>query len=727
MTISGWLKQRDWRWLGINYALPFLFYLILTLVITWPVVRDFATLTAGDNDDVRHYMWFLWHIKEWFLGHQSLYTAPQLYYPAGISTFAQSTGPLNGILALPFWPWGPAAAFNGLMLMGQALTGYMMYLLSREMGARITSALFAGLLFLVFPIHLATVFGRLDLAFLGLLPLIVWALHRAMTPTRSRWWSVVVAIILLLTLLHHGLVFIFALMLVAFFGIVFFFQANRHEWGLLGRRLALLGISSLILAGPLLFAMASISRDPAYFVDMNQATINYQPDFIELLIPAPNSRLLGEAALQVIWKFNLVTNSVETWIYVTGTGLFLALVALFSRQKRALPWLLFFLIMALLALGPSLQLFGRRQFTEYGLEIILPYALLTALPGLEFLRTPGRFMMVGSIGLAMGAAFGLDWLGHRFPKAEWPLTALFMVVLLLEVWPQSWPQGQMLEISPFYEQIAGDDEMYGIFDLPLKDHPQQSVLDYSARYQMFQMTHGKGIANGYISRPYKDHPIFPCLIPEIAPANEVTITGVPVSCADNTLYDLASNDFRYVVWHKAQDGGQGFEPGSWGEEQAKAFIARYFEGQDPVYEDDLLVVYAVPPVEQLESQPLVVALADNWYGREESWRWAGSPATLRLTVDQPINAYFTLVPAIFYQPDGGPGGRLTVALDDGWSTTITIYPDELVSIPIALPAGTHDLSLELEAGNFRPADHGGTDPRELSFAIRSIDFMVGGE
>jgi hypothetical protein len=98
-----------------------------------------------------------------------------------------------------------------------------------------------------------------------------------------------------------------------------------------------------------------------------------------------------------------------------------------------------------------------------------------------------------------------------------------------------------------------------------------------------------------------------------------------------------------------------------------------------------------------------------------------------LTVDQPINAYFTLVPAIFYQPDGGPGGRLTVALDDGWSTTITIYPDELVSIPIALPAGIHDLTLELEAGNFRPADLGGTDPRELSFAIRSIDFMVGHE
>jgi hypothetical protein len=301
-----------------------------------------------------------------------------------------------------------------------------------------------------------------------------------------------------------------------------------------------------------------------------------------------------------------------------------------------------------------------------------------------------------------------------------------MIVLLLEVWPRSWPQGQMLEVSPFYNQLAADDEMYGIFDLPLKDHPHQSALDYSARYQILQMTHRKGIANGYISRRYQNHPIFPCLIPEIPPPSEITINGFPVSCLDHTLNDLASNDYRYVVWHKGGAGDPAFEANTWGQAQARALIAQLFEGQKPVYEDELLVVYAVPMMDQIESKPLVVTLDDNWSGREESWRWAGSPATLRLMVDEPLEAYFTLVPAMFYQPDGEPGGRLTIALDDGWSTTVTIYPDEPVSIPISLPAGSHDLTLTLEAGNFRPADQGSSDPRELSFAIRSIDFLVPG-
>jgi hypothetical protein len=594
-----------------------------------------------------------------------------------------------------------------------------MYLLSRELGNRLSGALFAGLLFMVFPIHLATTFGRLDLAFTGLLPLALWALHRAMTPSRSRWWSVITAAVLLLALLQHGLLFFLVALSLAFFSVIFLFQSAKEDRKLVWRRLLLVAVSSLLLAGPLLLAMGTASRDPAYLVDMNLASVDFQPDFIEFFLPPPYTRLLGESALQVIYRHNLVNSSIETWIYVTGVGLILSLIALFSRQKKALPWLLYSLLMALLALGPSLQLLGRRQFTEYGLEIILPYAVLTAIPGLEFLRTPGRFMLAGAIGLAIGAAFGLDWLARRFPKAEWPMTALFMFLLLAEMWPQPWPQGGFPELSPFYDQIAGDDEMYGIFDLPLKDRPEQSALDYSSRYQILQMSHGKGIATGYISRPYRTHPVFPCLIPEITALPDVTFNGKPTACWDNTLYDLAANNYRYVVWHKPQAG----DLDSWGQEQAGVIVSKLFEGQEPIYEDDLLAAYAVPGIEQIEPQPVIITLDGSWSGREESWRWAASPAVVRFVANRPINLTMTLVPAMFYQPDGEAEGQLTVALGDSWSTKVAISPDVPVSIPLYLEAGVQELTLSLEAGNFRPADQGGSDPRQLSFAIRSMDFM----
>jgi hypothetical protein len=724
LKIPGFLTGREPRRLIVNHVLPLLFYFGLVLLLSWPVVRDFSTLTAGDNDDVRHYIWILSHLKEWVLGREPLYSAQQLYYPAGITTLIMSTGPLNGLMALPFWSWGPVAAFNGLMLFGQALSGYAMYLLSRELGSRLGSALFAGTFFIVVPIHLAVNEGRLDLAFLGLLPLALWALHRAMTPERSRWWAVIVALFLLLSLLQHGLLFVLAFISVVFFGVVFLFRAEKESRDELGRRLALLAVSCIVLVGPLLLIIARASRDPDFLIDMNQASSYYQPDFVELFLPPPNSRLLGAGALQAISRFNLVNNSVETWIYLTGTGLLLSLVALIGRQKKAYPWLLFSLIMAVLALGPSLKLFGRRQFTEYGLEIILPYVLLTALPGLEFLRTPGRLMFVGSIGLAIGAAFGLDWLSRRFPRAAIPLTLLAMALLLLEIWPRPWIQGAMPAVSPFYGQIAQDEEMYGLFDLPIKGNPEYAVPDYSSRYQILQLSHGKGIANGYLSRTYRIHPVFPCLIPEIKSTPDVTVNGQPVSCADNTLYDLAANGYRYVIWHKPHSGDPAYQPGSWAEEQARAFISKFFEDQEPAYEDDLLVAYAVPPLDQIPPQPLLITLANNWYDREDSWRWAASPAVVRISAARPMSITLQITPAFFYQSDGLAEGQLTVELADDWATAVPIYPDVPVKIPLSLRAGVNELALSLHAGNYRPADQGASDPRQLSFAIRTLDFNV---
>ena len=64
---------------------------------------------------------------------------------------------------------------------------------------------------------------------------------------------------------------------------------------------------------------------------------------------------------------------------------------------------------ALLSLGPTLKVMGEGQFTEYDLTLPLPYAFLTALPGLGSWRTPGRFILVSYVGLAVAASFGLAW------------------------------------------------------------------------------------------------------------------------------------------------------------------------------------------------------------------------------------------------------------------------------------------------------------------------------
>ena len=42
------------------------------------------------------------------------------------------------------------------------------------------------------------------------------------------------------------------------------------------------------------------------------------------------------------------------------------------------------------------------------LPIAMPYDALQHVPGLDVMRTPGRFMMLGSVGFSIAAGFGLS-------------------------------------------------------------------------------------------------------------------------------------------------------------------------------------------------------------------------------------------------------------------------------------------------------------------------------
>jgi len=79
-------------------------------------------------------------------------------------------------LALPFWPWGPAATHNATVLLSLTLSGYAMYLLARALGFARGVALFAGTLLLLSPMSLADVQAHLTKVFLATLPLTLLAL-----------------------------------------------------------------------------------------------------------------------------------------------------------------------------------------------------------------------------------------------------------------------------------------------------------------------------------------------------------------------------------------------------------------------------------------------------------------------------------------------------------------------------------------------------------------------
>jgi hypothetical protein len=715
------------RYLLVEYSLPLVLFAALSLALSWPAVRDFSTKLISSGGDARHNLWVLWHYKEALLGSATWFQTDLLYYPEGASLLTHGLGPVMALFALPFWPWGPVTAHNGAVLVGFGLTGYFMYLLARGLELRREVAFFAGLMLLTAPMHMAGLWGHMTKVFLGLIPLALLALHHSLNSRRSRWWVVAAALVVLATVLHSGYQFIFTVLVAGLHVLATLLTTTPVGRIAILKRCLLLAAAGLVIVSPMLFATLRASQTESVSVSRSLESLNNRPDLVEFILPAPISRIFGQPVREFFSTRN-VKPTIETAVSLSFTGLLLSLLALLKSKWQGRWWVLFTVLFAGLALGPALKLLGRTYFTEYGLPVILPFVLVTRLPGLDFIRASGRFMMVGYVTFALAAAYGLAWLSGRYPRLARPIILAASLLLLVETWPRSWPQEILRPVPQFYQQLAGDPALYGVFDLPVKPAEEVSYVGYASHYQMYQMTHGKGIPSGYLSRVYDVHPLFPCVIPEQQSSQpDVLVNGRRSECDRNFLFDLAYFDYRYVVWHRPDPDYTYYRPEGWAERQTARLIASYFTGQEPLVADDLVTVYTVPPLSETAARlSPVIGLKDNWYKREVGQRrWARSPATLYLSIPQGGRFVLEITPERIFEPGPdqvvGSRGTLQVKLDGVLVATVEIKSGQVTSIPLDLSAGVHSVSLALEAGNFRPGDYGSDDYRWLSFAIRSVN------
>jgi hypothetical protein len=723
---SSW---RSWR----EHGLVLLAYLILSIGLTWPLVPNFTGSLTGMGDN-KHHLWMLWHTRQALLGQDSLFHTSLLYYPYGVTLLTNALGPLMGFFVLPFWPLGPEAVYNGAVLIGFWLTGYCMYLLARGLGFEPEAAFFAGIMLLASPMHLAAVYGHLPQTFIGLPPLALLTLHYALDLRRSKWWALAVGVIMLLCILHSGEQFVFAGLAIMFFALAIWFAAKREQRRFLLLRGLLISVSVLVLTVPLLYAIGLAASDPNIIVDRNLESFDHQPDLVQFFLPVEFSRLLGTISAVKLFP-TCVKSPMETAVYLSWTGLLLCIIAQIGGDKRARRWLLFLLVSMVIALGPTLKVLGRSRFTEYELPIILPYALLTALPGLDFWRTPGRFMLVGSIGLGIAASFGLTWLRCKLPPGlRGPVTVAVIAIVLAEIWPKPWPQERMRPVPEFYRQIAHDQDRYGIFDLPIRPFQEMTFSSwyvyYSSYYQMYQLTHGKGIASGYIARPYTVHPVFGHLISESTSdavvRDDMRVNGQPVNRYANAEYELARNGYRYVVYHKPQDWYPEYKPGSWGERISQQFIREVFGQRTPVVDDKLITVYQVGTVtETAQSLTTTIALMESteacWRERITGKRWGISPATFYIASPNPELAYLEVSLADIVDKSGRwiGGGVLILESAHSISTSASIISNGVVTLPLVLAPGSQIITLTLQRDSRQ-----GDAPSYLNFAINYVNLLT---
>jgi hypothetical protein len=334
--------------------------------------------------------------------------------------------------------------------------------------------------------------------------------------------------------------------------------------------------------------------------------------------------------------------------------------------------------------------------------------------------------MFGFLVFAISASYGLAWLTQHIPRLRRGIVFVAIALVLLEAWPEPFPQEALAPVPQFYQQIATDREQYGVFDLPLKSSGSLSwnwtTAYFSSYYQIFQMTHRKGIASGYISRTYGEHPVFADIMADAI--QQLRIDGHPAAYVD-FQQTLARNNYRYAVLHKTL-----FTDPSKGDTknlaESQALLTAAFGTQPPIVDDDLVKVYQVDP----NLQQIELHWGQNWsdLDKKAQARWAVSPATLDVVAPAARAAVLQITPAFIHDPqsEGGLGanGVLHIQVGPSFSKDVTITAGQPISVPITLQPGSQTITLSLQAGNFQPSQYGQKDTRTLSFAVNAIDLQT---
>ena len=184
--------DRAWR----LHLLVLAAYLLLTLIMTWPLVREFTTAIPGDGFDGWQNFWNQWWIKVALIDQQSNpLVTDLLYHPTGVSLYFHTLNPFNGLTTLPIQlAFGLIPAYNSAILLAWILGGYGVFLLVRrqltstdcQLTIANASAFLAGAIFTFSPFHMAHLLGHMQVLSLQWIPFYVLYLLRSLDAVNQR-------------------------------------------------------------------------------------------------------------------------------------------------------------------------------------------------------------------------------------------------------------------------------------------------------------------------------------------------------------------------------------------------------------------------------------------------------------------------------------------------------------------------------------------------------------
>lgn len=454
-------------------------YAALTLLMTWPLAVRGGDHQLGGGADPWLFIWTIgWNAHALAQAPWAIFDA-NIFYPRG-NTLAYSEhliGP--ALLAAPvIWITGNAVLGTnvaaGASVFLCALGGYF---LGRRLGLSRGGAFLCGLIFAFTPPR----FGRIyqpHQAAIYFVPFALGFLHTYLRQGRARDLRRAAAMLSLQALTSgHGtaLLVLGAAIMIAHH----FLAGGALEWRKRLRDTGVAGVLLLVPAALLCIPYWRARRDAGLVRTLDDAGV-------------AGSSWLATTSRVDTW----LTSQLPPWpwrqaepdvaLFPGVLVLLLAAAGVVAARRSRVAWL--FLAMLLvtiwLTIGPP---FGIWQFVSW-------------IPGLNFIRVPSRFMLLGMLALAVLAALGFERLAARLPRRQRIAAAAAAAVLLAAEFASLPIDLRLHHIRPYPIDRWLDTvpKPFSLVEIPV---PQSSlkplVVRRHAEYMLHSMAHFQPIVQGY--------------------------------------------------------------------------------------------------------------------------------------------------------------------------------------------------------------------------------------
>ena len=513
------------------YLAVLLIYVILAVVLTWPLATHLFTHIPGSYNwafDEYTFVWNSW----WFrysllnLGESPLHST-HIFYPITVDLILYTYNFFNVLISFPLQPFLPLTVIGNLtFLFSIAMSGFSAFLLAEyllrttEHRLRVPrivpyAAFFAGLVYGFSSYRMVyAAIGHNDIWSTAWIPF--YTLYLLKTVREPRWRNALMAGLFFALAMYCEMIFgvLLAMMTVLILLFVLGRQGRKQvAGGLLSlfKRLVLAGGLAALLYLPMLVPILR-EMSAGYALEGWGSARQLSVDLMGFVSPT-GLNILGPDWATDLHNTRLGTarfSDINT-VFLGWATLALAIVGAIRYRRRVAVWTTCAVVFIVLALGPVLQIFKRFTFDLDGLQINvpLPFILLHYTPVISANRVPNRFSAVLMLALAILVAFAaywiLSWAATR-GRSTWSrlllpaCCVLIAAPILFEHWSVPLPLTDS-RIPPVYDQVAAEPGDFAILQLPLgwrNSFGQLGAED--TRNQYHQVYHQKRLLAGNTSR-----------------------------------------------------------------------------------------------------------------------------------------------------------------------------------------------------------------------------------